>query len=239
VLLATAAARPGDWYTIPDTSAIALIRTTGPGKVERLSRKTLSNSQAIVVLGKVPSTPAIVGTELPAAPGKMSARTRLGIDPPAPLSALAAGTMAISDPVLLTSEGDPPTSVESALSRMLGDTHVREGKLGVYWETYGLARGDSVAVSVVVARKEPLSKMRRLGMFLRVAGDINSSVTVRWSEPGSRAQEWSIDGATPIQARAIRIDLSNLPGGHYELTVQMQRPGQLVPVTTTRAFVYR
>jgi hypothetical protein len=237
VLLATAAARPGDWYVL-DTSATALFRTTGPGKVERLPHKTLTNSQAIVVLGKVPATPAIVGAELPAAPGKMSARTRLGIDPPAPLSTLGAGALAISDPVLLTSEGDPPSSVEGALARMLGDTHVREGKLGVYWETYGLAKGDSVAVSVIVSRKEPLSKMRRLGMALHLAGDINSSVAVRWSEPGSRAQEWTIDGATPIQARAIRIDLSNLPGGRYELSVVMQRPG-LLPVTTTRAFVYR
>ena len=33
-------------------------------------------------------------------------------------------------------------------------------KIGVYWETYGYAAGDSVDVAVIISRHEPLSKFR-------------------------------------------------------------------------------
>jgi hypothetical protein len=48
---------------------------------------------------------------------------------------------------------------------------VRTHKIGVYWETYGYAAGDSVDVAVIISRNEPLSKFRRLGMKLRLAHD--------------------------------------------------------------------
>ena len=83
---------------------------------------------------------------------------------------------------------------------MLGSTRVRGAKVGVYWETYGYAAGDSVDVAVIISRHEPISKVRRIGMFLRLAHDLNGQVAVRWGEPTPGHSSWTVPGVVPIQA---------------------------------------
>jgi hypothetical protein len=221
-----------------DTAAAVLIRTTAPRTVERVPRRAFRNATAVVLTGRIPSSPAVVGTELPAArPGELSARTRLGIVPPPTLAALGPGETAISEPVLISTEDAPPTSPDDALRNMLGSTRVRGPKVGVYWETYGYSANDSVDVTVVIARHERLSKMRRLGMLLHVAGDINGSVAVRWTEPQAGHDSWAIPGRVPILARSIRVDLSRIEPGPYTVEVLVGRRGA-VPVRSIRQFVY-
>jgi hypothetical protein len=215
-----------------------LIRTTGPREVERIAHQTYRNESAIVLTGHIPAKPAIVGTELPAARrGELSARTRLGVVPPTPLEMLLPGETAVSDPVLLAADDAAPPGPDVALQHMLGTTRVRGPKLGVYWETYGYAPGDSVDVAVVIARHETLSTMRKIGMKLHVAHDINGSVAVRWTEPQAGHSSWTIPGVIPIQARSIRLDLSKIEPGHYSVQVLVGRKGA-VPVVSTRDFVF-
>jgi len=221
-----------------DTTAAVLVRTTAPHDVKKLPHQTFRNETSIVLTGHIPAKPAIVGTELPAARrGELSARTRLGVVPPAPLTALRPGETAISDPVLIATDDAPPPGPDGALERMLGSTHVRGPKVGVYWETYGYAPGDSVDVAVVIARHEPPSKIRRLGMLLHVAHDLNGSVAVRWGEPQAGHSAWTVPGVVPIQARSIRIDLSRVEPGHYSVQVLVGRRGG-VPVSSSRDFVF-
>lgn len=222
---------------VNDSAASVLVRTTAPRKVERLPHDAVRNPTALVVTGRIPTSPAVVGVELPAASrGELSARTRFGVVPPTPLVALRPGETAISDPVLIASGEDHPSSPEAALHRMLGSTRVRDRKVGVYWETYGYRADDSVDVAVIITRNEKLSKMRKLGMFLRVAHDINGSVAVRWREPQAGHDSWSIPGTVPIQARSISVDLSGIEPGNYIVEVQVGRHGAL-PVSATREFV--
>ena len=98
---------------------------------------------------------------------------------------------------------------------MLGTTRVRGPKLGVYWETYGYAPGDSVEVAVVILAPRDAEQDATVGMLLHVAHDINGSVAVRWSEPQAGHGSWTIPGVVPIQARSIRLDLSQIEPGHY------------------------
>jgi hypothetical protein len=111
--------------------------------------------------------------------------------------------------------------------------------MGVYWETYGWTAGDSVDVAIVVTRKEQISKLRRLGMLIRVAHDINGSVAVRWGEPQPGHSSWTIPGVVPIQARSVYVDLSRLEPGHYAVTVLVGKHGStLVPISASRDFVF-
>jgi hypothetical protein len=190
---------------------------------------------SLVLTARIPASPAIVGTEVLGPRGELSVRTRFGIMPPAPLSGLKSGEIAISDPVL-TSTPESSNGPDVALGQMLGSTVVRANKIGVYWETYGYAAGDSVDVAVIISRHEPLSKFRRLGMKLRVAHDINGSVAVRWTEPKAGHDSWTIPSRVPIQARAVGLDLSRLEPGHYRVQVLAGRAGG-VPVTASRDFV--
>jgi hypothetical protein len=239
VLLATASDLRGMSRGIQiDTGAAVLVRSTAPHSVERVPHKTYRTEKSLVLAGHIPPAPAIVGTEVPAAHADdWSVRTRLGVVPPAPLEALSPGETAISEPVLLSGDEDLPSTPEGALQRMLGSTRVRGPKMGVYWETYGYAAGDSVDVAVVITRHETLSKMRRIGMFLRVAHDINGSVAVRWGEPQAGHSSWTIPGVVPIQARSVKIDLSRIEPGHYSVDVLIGRKGG-VPVTASRDFVF-
>ncbi|HEY9226470.1 MAG TPA: hypothetical protein VIP11_07490 [Gemmatimonadaceae bacterium] len=239
LLLATASElrQPNGIVMQGNTDGSVLIRTTGPRVIERLQHQTYRNENGVVLTAYVPPEPAIIGTELRATRlGDVSARTRLGVVPPQPLSALKPGETAISEPVLLATDDAAPPGPERALQKMLGTTRVRGPKLGVYWETYGYAPGDSVDVAVVITRREQLSKMRKLGMFFRVAHDINGSVAVQWTEPQAGHDSWSIPGIVPIQARSIRADLSRLEPGRYSVEVRVNRKGVL-PISASRDFV--
>jgi hypothetical protein len=239
VLIATASdLRTAQRRFRSDASTPVLVRTTDPRTIERVSHQTYRNESAIVLTAMIPSKPAIIGTELRAAErGELSARTRFGVVPPAPLSAFKPGETAISDPVLIAPDDAAPPGPDRALQMMLGSTRVRGAKVGVYWETYGYAAGDSVDVAVIISRHEPLSKMRRIGMFLHVAHDINGSVAVRWGEPQPGHSAWTIPGAVPIQARSVRVDLSRIEPGHYSVQVLVGRRGG-VPQTASRDFIF-
>jgi hypothetical protein len=239
VLLATASELRSTGHAIAaDTAAAVLIRTTSPQDVEKVKHQTFRNETSIVLTAHIPAKPALVGTELLARRGgNASARTRIGVTPPMPLAALRPGETAISDPVLIATDDAPPPGPDNALQHMLGSTRVRGPKVGVYWETYGYDAGDSVDVSIVIARHETLSKTRRLGMLLHVAHDINGSVAVRWEEPQPGHSAWTIPGVVPIQARSIRLDLSRIEPGHYSVQVLMGRHGG-IPISASRDFVY-
>jgi len=217
-----------------DTAAAVLVRTTAPDSIERLPRRATRNANALVLTGRIPSTPAVVGTEVLAPQGQLSLRTRFGITPPTPLSALKPGETAISEPVLISAESS--NGPEGALGQMLGSTSVRGRKIGVYWETYGYAPGDSVDLALVVTRTEKLSAFRKLGMKLRIADDINGSVAARWSEPQAGRDSWTIPSRVPIQGRAVVLDISQLEPGKYSVQVEAAKKGAL-PVIATREFV--
>jgi hypothetical protein len=230
-----------------DTSAAVLIRTTSPDSIQRLPRHAVRNASALVMRARIPATPAVVGTEVLAPRGELSLRTRFGITPPTPLSALKPGETAISEPVLLAT-AERQDGSDGAIGQMLGTTNVRGKKIGVYWETYGYAAGDSVDVAMIITRTEKLSAFRKIGMKLRIAHDINGSVAVRWSEPQAGHDSWSIPSKVPIQARAVGLDLSQLEPGHYMVTVSASRKGAVAPmvdgkpgvvpsVTASRSFI--
>ena len=167
--------------------------------------------RALVLTARIPASPAVVGTEVLAPRGELSVRTRFGITPPAPLSALKPGEAAISEPVLI-STAESSNGADGALGQMLGSTVVRAQKIGVYWETYGYAAGDSVDVAVIItrhreaehipqARHEAAGRARhqRLGRraLERAAGGSRLvDDSVEGADPGAGG------GARPVAARA-------------------------------------
>jgi len=249
VLLATAADLRFNGKAINvDTAAAALVRTTAPDSIERLKRRAVRNATSIVLRAHIPAGSAVVGAEVVAPRGGTSVRTRFGITPPATLSALKPGEAAISEPVLIGTT-ESATSAEGALDQMLGSSVVKARKIGVYWETYGYAAGDSVDVALIIARTEKLSTFRRIGMKLRIAHDINGSIAMRWSEPQAGHDSWTIPSKVPIQARVVTLDLSQLEPGQYTVQVQAGKKGAVVapakdgepnaglPLTASRSFV--
>jgi hypothetical protein len=227
-------------------SGITLVTSTGPGDVQRfgVSRGIVGGSFEMHAL--IPSSPAVAGLEFlaggPSAP--VAGRMRFGIAPPSPLSALHTGEMAVSDPVLLrvpTNGRALPNDPESAL-KLMATSHVvsRGGQLGVYWESYGFNAADSVEVAVWIERYTSQGIARRFGIAMRIATDLNTPVSMGWSEPqpGHSANVFA-DGGVTVIGRSVALDVSGLAPGDYRLEVAVRKPGKPEPVRGRTTFIVK
>ena len=194
---------------------------------------TISVLQALI-----PSVPAIIGVELTGEPGQAAARVRFGLVPPKPLSGMAAGEIAISDPVFIRTAPTgvaPPSDPAIAIPLMLPSTALRAGRLGIYWETYGVGVGDTVDLSVRVARRGGETVLERMVGALRVFGSRPNGFAVTWREPARGHTTTTIVASHPIQGHGITVDVAGLDPGEYTLEVAVARPGGR-PVRSSRPF---
>ena len=149
------------------------------------------------------------------------------------------GEVAISEPVLLqaaSSDEVLPSAPDSALKRMAGGTRVQNvGRLGVYWETYGVKATDSIEVAVWIERYKAQGFIRRFAKKLSLAEDLNTPVAITWQEAQAGHNAYVIDGPVPIIARSVTLDVTRLPKGDYWLDVLVRKPGQ-DPVRGRRSF---
>jgi hypothetical protein len=212
---------------VAKTANASLVVSPGPDSVN-ITRKTVPLDVVTTWRTTIPARPAIIAVEARTTwPYSPTARTRFGIVTPAPLSVMAPGEIAISEPALVRpphGSDRPASDPDVALEEMLGTTRLRDmSRVGIYWETYGIAANDSVDVSVRIDRLGQPSVFRRLGTALHMAERVDGSATVRWKEPQSVIATTNIPGPVPIQARNVTIDLSRLVPDRYSITVMVSR----------------
>jgi hypothetical protein len=233
--------RAGD--TIP---GITLVTSDAPGDVNRVAVARGIVGGPFEMHAIIPSTPTVVGVEFlatgPSAP--IAGRMRFGVMPPPPLSALAPGDLAVSDPVLLRTAplgAALPNDAESAL-RLMATSHIigASGQLGVYWETYGFQPDDSVEVAVWIERYTSQGIARRFGIAMRIATDLNTPVSMSWREPqpGHSASAF-VDGGISVIGRSVILDASRLAPGDYRLEVAVRKPGRPEPVRGRTTFIVK
>jgi hypothetical protein len=213
----------------------SLVVTPGPDSMQ-VTTELVSLDGIAVWRASIPARPAIVALEVRAnEPHAPAGRVRYGVEPPLPLSVMSPGDIAISAPVLMRPAESgklPDSDPETALATMLGTTKLRGmQRVGVYWETYGIAAGDSVDVALAVQRRDAPNALSRLGRALHLVGSPSSTVTVRWHEPAPGFVTTTVKSQEPIQARNVAIDLSRLVPDHYTLTVSVTRAGQTASAT--------
>jgi hypothetical protein len=221
----------------------AIVVSPGPDSVHVVERRPAVVGATTVLSGLIGPGPYVAGFEI--MPGKSrrgpAARARFGIEPPAALSEMKRGEFSISAPVILRNPGTdktPSSNPDSALASMAGSSTVSTGRLGIYWETYGFQRADTVELSVWIERYTPQGIFRRLGTSLGVAQDMNTPVVVTWTEPQSGNQTHMIAGNVPIIGRSVVLDVSALPKGDYWLDVGASLRGA-EPVHGRRSFTIR
>jgi hypothetical protein len=150
------------------------------------------------------------------------------VRPPPTLSSMKTGEIAISEPVLIAPV-EPgvslPNDPDAATARMYGSTVMRgQQRVGIYWETYGIAAGDTVGVSVRVEQHTvDAGFLKRIGFRLGIGHPAPQGVTIRWNEPQQSQVVASIAGRVPIQGRALTVDVSHVPPGDYTMTVSVFR----------------
>jgi hypothetical protein len=166
--------------------------------------------------------PGLVAFEILADSGGLAgARSRVGVREVPTLAALGANTCALTEPALL--DGNLVADANEPFAGLLGHTTLeRPTRVGVAWESYGFAPGDTVTVAVRLASADALSALRRAGMALRVADDPRVSVTMQWQEPNPARAGRVVPGTRPIVYRNVQLDVRQLRRGRYVLEVEMQ-----------------
>lgn len=245
-LLAYATALGGtDLHRNPsDTVRAKLVASTGPDAISMIAEKRQVIASTLTFLENITSNPMMIGVEIPAGVDSQAAgRARFGIRPRPPLSTMARGAIDISDPVFLaapTSLDALPNDIDAVLPLMLGSTRLAQGvpRVGVYWETYGIAATDTVGIAVRVQRTTPLTMYDRLGLATGLGDNPNTPVTFEWKEPDPRHQARTLPGTVPIQMRSVVLDISALTRGEYTLEILVTKLGR-EPVRGTREFTVR
>jgi hypothetical protein len=240
VLLGVAANPYATDSTLPRlTQRGSLVFSTGP---DAMLRHPLETGLLGSMVGVVPATvrPQLLSVELGASDTqeRVAGRTRFGLVTPEPLSRLTPGSVAISDVALLV--GDPrglPNEPAAALKRMYGTFVLDQpSRIGLYWETYGIAPTDSIEVSIRIENLDRPGTVRRIAQSLGLAARTERSIVYGWRDSRAIANTTLIPGRVPALGRTLQLDVSSLVPGHYRLTVTVNRPGE-TPVATSRDLV--
>lgn len=225
-----------------DSIEAIVLRSVGPDSIQRFDTQRVGAGAKLVVRGAIPSARAIMGIEIPNE-GGIAARKRISIAPPQTLAEMSPGEVAISDPVIVQPPVDDealPNDPDLALPRMNGTTILARGTkaIGVYWETYGFAPGDTVEISIRVQRYTPQNAAVRAAIALNMRGDRNAPVWVAWTEPAQGYSFFVTDGPVKIVSRSVVLGIESLPVGEYWLDIGMRKKG-LAPVIGRRSFVIK
>ncbi|HEV8445337.1 MAG TPA: hypothetical protein VGQ44_00860 [Gemmatimonadaceae bacterium] len=165
----------------------------------------------------------VVSLELLADHDRRAARRREGF------TALDGRAVALSDLLLYKADASANADFVTARDNALASTEIPLARaVGVYWEAYGLReRGEPVHYTVSV-QQVGVSWLRRAIEHAHLA-DPTTGLRLQWDEVPEQH-----DG---VAARGVRVDLSRLRSGTYELAVTAQTDRGIT--TTKREIVVR
>jgi hypothetical protein len=149
---------------------------------------------------------------------------------------LGEGEVALSDPLFFRpgDAADPPQNAAEAVAKMFGSLAFSEKRIGLFWETYGVAPGDTIDVAIHVINIDKPGFLRRIGSTLGIAGAEGAELTIRWREPRpSKAETVMYVGDVPVQSRGLVLDVNHLRPGRYTVELTIAKVGGS-PVTTRR-----
>lgn len=224
-------------------ASATLVTTARPSQLTIVDQRQLRDDGTALVRGFVSDSTSLIASMEITGTGERGAdaRVRFAITPPTTLRSLAAGELALSDPILtrVPANSDSLASLgDAVIGEMLGTTTLRRDtrRVGVYWESYGFRVEDSVRIAVRVDRYDDAGFLKRLGVALNLAQDPKFSIEISWREPDVAHRSRMLEGS--IQSRALVLDVSSLVPGRYELIVSVtKRTGE--SVASSRSFAIR
>jgi hypothetical protein len=229
---------------VPYDAAVIAARDPTDRWVPARESIMLDGKGTTVLVSPLAARAQVVSAELAPADGApgLAARARRAVRPPAPLSVLQAGEIAMSDPLFFRPGDDPapPANVAGAVAKMFGSLTLTEKRVGVFWETYGVAPGDTVEVSLRLANIDRPGILRRIGSTIGVAESGGGEQSMHWREPRPRNDDsviWA--GDVPIQSRAVVLDVSRMRPGRYTIEVTVARRGAAPAVTRREIAIVR
>jgi len=173
--------------------------------------ETADNRGSFVAV--VDSAAHLVSLEILSAERKRAARARQSVW----LPPMTPGGIAVSDVLLFDPPAGDVSDLASAIETVRGSlTADSKGKLGLYWEIYGLAEADSAMPVSLTLTRVTEGGLRRLAESIGV-GRRARPISIAWRENPS---------AGGIATRSVVLDLSLIPRGKYVLKLEAAPRGQ-------------
>jgi hypothetical protein len=145
----------------------------------------------------------------------------------------ATGELSLSDPLVLSVGRDDslPESLPAAIPLVRGAAAAqRGGRLGLFWETYGLdRRPEAFRVTVSVVRGER-GWLHRLAEWAGLAGRDRRYVSLSWDEPPH---------PEPVYGRALSLEMPDAAPGSYFLQIEVAMADGAVARTQREILVTR
>jgi hypothetical protein len=214
---------PWDTLVVTERASAALVLSRGPvnDPLASATRETASGQGALLVAAG-PGGTFLAGVEVTdPTTGVMALGRSLVQALPEPTPARGP---VVSDILLFRPGEELPGSLPEAVSRAhYGIKVEKQGRVGLYWEVYGLTQTDSVGVSLAVEEERP-GFLKRVGRSLGVVGR-PPPVQLSW-EAG--------EGGAGTRAQVIELDLAPLNPGKYRILLRMTGPG-IEGLETSRA----
>ncbi|MDR0787192.1 MAG: hypothetical protein LBG44_04945 [Gemmatimonadota bacterium] len=192
-------------------ASLVFLPTTDPGATALI--KTASSDMPSTLLLEAPATPAIVGIEVLVPSGNRLARVRYGINP----APVPAGSVTLSDLLLIRDGTEPPTTLEAAVPLARGSTEVVVGeRISLFWESRGIDATETPTVLMSLRLLEPPAGwLRRIGQHTGLVRDSNA-IRLRWEEP------------VPSEAlfvRSMYLEVPPVKPGVYSIELTVEVPG--------------
>ena len=208
-------------YTATDDSLMAPAGVLGVAAPDgRLAHSSADSARVgrsrVLVKGPV----YFVGVDISDTTRRTLARTRMVL-----VSATDTSRLRLSDLLIYRAGDAPAENLDSALARAVpGDTVTRDRQLGLFWETYGIAReGESIELALSVERVDH-TWIRSARQRLKLT-PVDTPIRIRWTD----ARAATDSGA----GHAVALDLGNLDAGRYRVTLTLT-PLDGPAVSTTR-----
>jgi len=175
-----------------------------------------------VLLAFAPAESTLVSLEtLDTADSTRAARARFWL----PVTPHDSG-VTLSDPLLFRVERPDslPSSLPEAVGAALGSAGVDPGeRVGVFWETYGLASHPEPFRVTLTLTRESASFLRRIAEWTGLARPEDRYVSLSWDEPPV---------GSLVYPRALALALPGATPGRYVLEITLKMQGQPIAATT-------
>ena len=196
-------------YTAADDSLMAPVGVLGVGAQDgSISRSSADSTRVARSRVLVKSPVYFVGVDISDTTRRTLARTRTVIT-----SAADTSRLRLSDLLVYRAGETPAESLDSALAHAVpGDTVTRDRQVGLFWETYGVAReGEPLDIALSVERVDH-TWIRSARQRLKLT-PVDTPIRIRWTD----ARAATDSGA----AHAVGLDLGNLDTGRYRVTLTL------------------
>jgi hypothetical protein len=166
-----------------------------------------------VAVAVAPGSPRVASFEVLADSGAGAARARVGLAPWDP----ARPGLTLSDLLTFAPADSLPADLSEVLPLVRGPARIaRGGRIGLYWEVYGVAPfGETVSARVSV-------RPAQRGWLRRLVGSVGLGAPQR-----ETLLEWQ-EGGVPrdgVVSRALVVDLATLSPGSYRIELTVATPG--------------